>query len=39
MTTLLDELEATTVAVEGDELFNVNTADDLERARLRAPTG
>jgi molybdopterin-guanine dinucleotide biosynthesis protein A len=39
MTTLLDELAATTVAVEDDELFNVNTADDLERARLRAPTG
>lgn len=39
MTTLLDELEATTIPVEGDELFNVNTAEDLEHARLRAPTG
>lgn len=38
MTTLLGELEATAVAVEGDELFNVNTAADLEQARLRVPT-
>lgn len=37
MTTLLDELGAATIAVDGDELFNVNTAEDLGRARLQAP--
>ena len=37
MTTLLAELGAGTVEVHDDELFNVNTTDDLEHARLRAP--
>jgi molybdopterin-guanine dinucleotide biosynthesis protein A len=32
---LLDALGATTVAAEGDALLNVNTAADLERARMR----
>lgn len=39
MTTLLDELGAETVLALEDELFNVNTAGDLEQARLRAPAG
>lgn len=37
MTTLLDELGAASVEAHEDEMFNVNTRADLERARLRVP--
>ncbi|MDP9389725.1 MAG: molybdenum cofactor guanylyltransferase [Actinomycetota bacterium] len=39
MTALLDELGAETVSAGGNELFNVNTEDDLAVARLRPPPG
>jgi len=39
MTTLLDELGADMIPAGDDELFNVNTAVDLEQARLRTPSG
>ncbi len=37
MTTLLAELEAEFIEAVDDELFNVNTASDLDIARLRPP--
>ena len=37
MTSLLLALDATSIDVDADELFNVNTLADLEAARLRPP--
>ncbi|HET9443591.1 MAG TPA: molybdenum cofactor guanylyltransferase, partial [Acidimicrobiales bacterium] len=39
MTSLLADLDAATIPAEEGELFNLNTADDLEQARLRSPAG
>lgn len=39
MTSLLLALDATSITVENDELFNVNTSADLDAARLRPPGG
>ena len=38
MTSLLLSLDATSIDVGGDELFNVNTPADLDEARLRPPS-